>query len=112
VSAHILQKGLATVFPSLAGTPIDFAWSGNVCFTPDLLPRAGQLDGIHYAMGYGGHGVALATYMGFVMAGEILGHKGENPFEGFSFPPLPLYSGRPWFLPVVGGYYALKDLVQ
>jgi len=25
------------------------------------------------------------------------------------FPRLSAYSGNPWFLPVVGGYYRLRD---
>jgi hypothetical protein len=25
------------------------------------------------------------------------------------FPTMPLYDGNPWFLPLVGGYYRLRD---
>jgi hypothetical protein len=28
------------------------------------------------------------------------------------FPPLPFYDGRPWFLPLVGAYYRVKDWLQ
>ncbi len=43
---------------------IEFAWSGKVAYPLDHLPHAGRLDGVHYSMGYCGHGVALATYLG------------------------------------------------
>lgn len=109
-SAAILRRALVEVFPELRDTPLEYAWSGNVCFTLDLLPRAGRLDGIHYALGYGGHGVAMASYLGDLMAGTILGGAGKpNPFRGLPFPAIPLYGGRPWFLPLAGAYYKLRD---
>jgi glycine/D-amino acid oxidase-like deaminating enzyme len=83
-----------------------------VCFTTDLLPRAGVLDDIHYALGYGGHGVAMATYLGDVIADVVLGGPDRNPFRGLPFPPIPLYDGRPWFLPFVGAAYRVLDWVR
>lgn len=111
-SAAILRKAMISVFPDLADVPIDFAWSGNVCFTADLLPRAGSLDGLHYALGYGGHGVAMATYLGDVAADLVLGREDRNPFRGLPFPAIPLYDGRPWFLPLVGVWYRFLDWVR
>lgn len=108
-SAAILRRELVRVFPELQGVAIDYAWSGNVCFTPDRLPRAGKLDGIHYALGYGGHGVALATHLGDMMGRTILGEPVANPLRDLPFRPLPLYRGRPWFLPLAGAYYKLRD---
>jgi glycine/D-amino acid oxidase-like deaminating enzyme len=98
------------VFPELAGIPIDFAWSGNVCVTRDLLPRAGRLEGLHYALGYAGHGVALATFLGHLVARRILGQtEVEDPFWGLPLPAIPLYDGRPWFLPLAGLWFRLQD---
>lgn len=108
-SAEILRRELLRVFPQLRGVGIDYAWSGNVCFTPDRLPRAGRLDGVHYAIGYGGHGVALATWLGDMMGRTILGEAVRNPLRDLPFRATPLYEGRPWFLPLAGAYYALKD---
>jgi hypothetical protein len=28
------------------------------------------------------------------------------------FAPIPLYRGTPWFLPMVGAYYMVKDWLQ
>jgi glycine/D-amino acid oxidase-like deaminating enzyme len=108
-SAEILRRGLAQVFPELAGVDIEYAWSGNVCFTPDLLPRAGCLGGLHYALGYAGHGVAMATFLGDVMADVMLGRPDRNPFQGLPFRPIPFYRGEPWFLPLAGLVYKVLD---
>ena len=111
-SVEILRRGMCDVFPELAGTSVDYAWSGNVCFTLDLLPRAGRLNGLHYAMGYGGHGVAMATYMGDVVAETILRRPDRNPFRDLPFPAIPFYDGRPWFLPLVGLWYKVADWLR
>lgn len=108
-SAEILAAGLRKVFPDLAHVPIEYAWSGNVCFTPDLLPRAGRWNGLHYALGYAGHGVAMASYLGDVVADLMLGRPDRNPFAGLPFRAIPLYEGRPWFLPLAGLWYKLRD---
>jgi glycine/D-amino acid oxidase-like deaminating enzyme len=108
-SAAILAAGMREVFPELAGATIEYAWSGKVAYPVDHLPHAGRLGGVHYAMGYCGHGVALATYLGNRM-GEVLAGKGEIPDLGTSrFRAIPLYNGVPWFLPFVGGYYRARD---
>ena len=110
-SAAILRRGMIDVFPQLAPIQIDYAWSGNVCFTLDMFPHAGCLDGVHYALGYGGHGVAMATYLGAKMAESIGGAREANPFADLSFPAIPLYNGRPWFLPFSGVWDKLKDAI-
>jgi glycine/D-amino acid oxidase-like deaminating enzyme len=111
-SATILREAMLRVFPSLKGVAVKWAWSGNVCFTRDLLPRAGRLDGVHHALGYGGHGVAMATYLGEKTAGLILGDRDRNPFADLPFETIPLYDGRPWFLPLVGLSYRILDWIQ
>ena len=108
-SAAILASGMEEVFPELAGATIEYAWSGKVAFPVDHLPHAGRLGGVHYSMGYCGHGVALATYLGGRM-GEVLAGVGEIPELGTSrFRAIPFYNGVPWFLPLVGGYYRVRD---
>jgi glycine/D-amino acid oxidase-like deaminating enzyme len=97
-------------FPALAATPVDYAWSGSVGFTRDRLPHAGRSEGVHYALGYCGHGVALATWLGGRMA-EALAGAGPMPDLG-PLPAVPLYGGRPWFLPFVDAYYRVLDHVR
>jgi glycine/D-amino acid oxidase-like deaminating enzyme len=107
--AQILAAGMSEVFPELEGAPVDYAWSGKVAYPVDHLPHAGRLDGIHYSMGYCGHGVALATYLGSRM-GEVVAGVGDVPDLGTSrFRAVPFFNGVPWFLPLVGGYYRVRD---
>ena len=105
------KQGMGEVFPELAEAKIEFAWSGKVAYPMDHLPHAGRFDGVHYAMGYCGHGVALATYLGSRM-GDVIAGVGELPdLGGGSFRAIPFYNGVPWFLPLIGGYYRARDWV-
>jgi glycine/D-amino acid oxidase-like deaminating enzyme len=111
-SAAILCAGMREVFPELADVPVEYAWSGKVAYPVDHLPHAGRLGGVHYAMGYCGHGVALATYLGGRL-GEVMAGKSEIPDLGTaSFRAIPFYRGFPWFLPLVGGYYRVRDWLE
>jgi glycine/D-amino acid oxidase-like deaminating enzyme len=111
-AAAILQQGLTMVFPELRATPIDYSWGGNVAFARDQMPHAGQLDGMYYAGGYAGHGIAMATYLGSLMGRRIAGETFDHPLLDGRFPSIPLYSGRPWFLPLVGAYYRFRDWID
>jgi glycine/D-amino acid oxidase-like deaminating enzyme len=109
-SGRILQAGLARMFPGLADARIDYCWGGLVDITADRLPRAGQHDGVYYSMGYSGHGTQMSTHMGQVMADVIGGNAAANPWRDFDWPAIPGHTGRPWFLPLVGAYYQIKDV--
>jgi glycine/D-amino acid oxidase-like deaminating enzyme len=111
-AAGILAAGMTKVFPELEGVRIDYAWGGNVAFTRDQMPRAGRLDGMYYAGGYSGHGIAMATYLGQQIARRIAGEPIDHPLFDDRFAPIPMYSGNPWFLPLVGAYYQVKDWLQ
>jgi glycine/D-amino acid oxidase-like deaminating enzyme len=109
-SAAILHKGLLEVHPQLAGYRIDYAWGGNVGFTFDRMPHAGRTkDGIAFALGCCGTGVALMTNLGTQMGAWMAG--GEAPaIARLKFPLVPApYEGRPWFMPVAGEWYRLRD---
>jgi glycine/D-amino acid oxidase-like deaminating enzyme len=113
-SAEILRRGMIEVYPQLRNANVEYVWGGTLDFAFDIMPHAGQLDGMYYALGYAGHGVAMATYQGQKMAGLIAGDKPENPFVGIPFPgaPLGLYNGKPWFLPFAGMWYKFLDWVS
>jgi glycine/D-amino acid oxidase-like deaminating enzyme len=97
------------VFPALAKVPVEYAWAGNVCFGLDRMPHAGWLAGLHYALGYAGHGVAFSTWLGARMGDALAGRAAIPELTGKRLRAIPLYGGTPWFLPVVGGYYRVKD---
>jgi glycine/D-amino acid oxidase-like deaminating enzyme len=113
-SAEILRRGMIEVYPQLRDVKIDFAWGGTLDFCFDTMPHAGNLDGIYYALGYAGHGVAMATYLGTKIAEQISGGVSDNPYADIPFPgaPLGLYDGRPWFLPFAGAYYKVLDWIS
>jgi glycine/D-amino acid oxidase-like deaminating enzyme len=108
-SGRILRGNLAQLFPQLADARIDYCWGGLVDITADRLPRAGQHDGVWFSMGYSGHGTQMSTHMGQVMADAICGNPGANPWRDFAWPAIPGHTGKPWFLPLVGAYYQIKD---
>jgi glycine/D-amino acid oxidase-like deaminating enzyme len=113
-SGEILRRGMIEVYPQLRNVKVEYVWGGTLDFAFDIMPHAGQMDGIYYAVGYAGHGVAMATWQGQKMAEWIAGDKPENPFVGIPFPgaPLGLYNGKPWFLPFAGAWYKFLDWVS
>jgi glycine/D-amino acid oxidase-like deaminating enzyme len=112
-SAEILRRGMIDVYPQLRDAKIEYVWGGTLDFAFDIMPHAGQINSMYYAVGYAGHGVAMATYQGQKMAELMAGDKPENPFVGIPFPgaPLGLYNGKPWFLPLAGMWYRFLDWV-
>jgi glycine/D-amino acid oxidase-like deaminating enzyme len=113
-SADILRRGMIDVYPQLRDTKVEYVWGGTLDFCFDIMPHAGQMDGVHYSVGYAGHGVAMATWQGQQMAEWIATGKTDNPFTEIHFPgaPLGLYNGKPWFLPFAGMYYKVLDWVS
>jgi hypothetical protein len=75
------------------------------------LVRAWKGDPI-LSIGYAGHGVQMATYMGRQMAEYMSGVPEVNIWRDFEFRRIPGHFGPPWFLPVAGAYYNFKDRVS
>ena len=113
-AAPRLHEFMTAVFPELAKVKITHAWNGNVAFTFDFLPHIGVLDGIHYAAGCQGSGVAMATWLGHNAALKIAGAANQRfALDGLAFPTVALYNGNPnWFLPIIGGWYRLRDRID
>jgi glycine/D-amino acid oxidase-like deaminating enzyme len=111
-SGRILQKAMVSVFPQLAQAKVDYCWGGQVDMTLDRLVHAGEHDGLYYSLGYSGHGVQMATYMGKQMAEYMNGVSDANPWRDITFKRVPGHVGPPWFLPFAGAYYKFKDLVR
>lgn len=111
-AGEILIRGLAEIFPQLGPCRIEYCWGGLVDMTQDRLPRAGTQDGMHFALGYSGHGVQMSTYMGDLMARRMTGEDVANPWRDLPWPAVPFHFGKPWFLPFVGLYYRYRDRVS
>ncbi|MGB7844793.1 MAG: FAD-dependent oxidoreductase [Candidatus Acidiferrum sp.] len=110
-SAELLRQGMIGVYPKLRSAKVEFAWGGTLDFTFDVMPHCGKIDGMYFALGFAGHGVAAATWMGVKVAGVICGDGDDNPFSRISFPgaPIGLRSGNTWALPLAGMYYRVLD---
>jgi glycine/D-amino acid oxidase-like deaminating enzyme len=111
-SGAILRQSMVEVFPSMADVRIDYCWGGMVDMTADRLPRAGEHNGLFYSMGYSGHGTQMSTYMGQIMADIMDGKPAANPWADFDWPAIPGHFGPTWFLPFVGAYYKLQDILH
>ena len=109
-SAERLMRYLRRIFPVLSATSVTHSWFGYIGYTFDHLPHLGILDGAHYAAGYCGSGVVMATWLGRKVAYRLLGSpEGQSAFADIRHPTHILYYGQPWFLPLVQAWYQLQD---
>lgn len=108
----VLIKAMTDMFPGLKGTRIDYNWGGQVDMSADRLPRAGEHEGMFYAMGYSGHGVQMSVHMGPILADMMEGRAYANPWADLDWPAVPGHFGKPWFLPAVGVYYRIQDALH
>jgi hypothetical protein len=73
----------------------------------------GVNEGVHFAMGYCGSGVGMASYLGMRLGQQTLAlPEGKTAFDNIPFPTRPLYTGKPWFLPAVVSWYRWCDQWQ
>ncbi len=108
-SAQILQKQMLRVFPQLQSIPITHSWTGKLGVSFDQMPHIGRVDGVHYAVGYSGHGVSIASYLGYevgrLMAGAITG----SAFMDIHHPRFIFASLDRLYKPFVSAYFRLED---
>jgi len=109
-AARRLSKSLSELLPGLDDVRVDHAWTGNVAFTMSDLPAIGRQDGLWFALGCNGSGVALMPFLGHKLALKILGDPaGLTAYDDIPFRAVPLYSGKPWFLPLMTQWFRFKD---
>ncbi|MBR0680877.1 FAD-binding oxidoreductase [Roseomonas eburnea] len=111
-SGDVLRAQLRATFPQLKEVRLDYCWGGLVDMTEDRLPRAGEHEGLFYAMGLSGHGAQMSVHLGQQMAKVIAGDPTANPFGKLDWPAITFNYGTPWFLPLVGAWYSLKDRLE
>lgn len=94
-----IHRGLRDRLPELGEVRLRSAWGGWIAMTPSWLPVAGRAaDGAHYAVGFNGHGLAQAPYLGALLADEIAGRPRHDDLAALwretpRFLPAPLFSG-------------------
>jgi glycine/D-amino acid oxidase-like deaminating enzyme len=111
-AAERLSRYMTRIFPDLRGVEMTHSWFGYIAYTFDRLPHVGERDGMHYAMGYCGSGVVMSTWLGRKAALRLLGQaEGKSAFAEIRHPTLPVYYGKPWFLPFVQAWYQGADML-
>ncbi|MEZ5479819.1 MAG: FAD-dependent oxidoreductase, partial [Thiolinea sp.] len=103
---------LLRIFPQLADTRLDYGWGGTLAITLRRMPCFRRIaPHILSASGYSGHGVAMATLAGQLMAEAIDGTAGR--FEVMSRVktyPFPGGTLLRWPLLVTAmTWYSLRD---
>lgn len=109
--AAFVRNHVAAVFPSLANTPIDYAWGGAVGVTMNRLPHMGRKGNVFFAHGFSGHGALVTT-----LAGELLAEAVTGTMERFDvfakLPHQPFPGGKMFARPLATLgllWYALRD---
>jgi glycine/D-amino acid oxidase-like deaminating enzyme len=88
-----LGRGFRDRFPTLRDVAIRRTWGGWIAMTPSWLPIAGQAaPSVSYVLGYNGHGLAQAPYLGTLMADHLAGDPVQGDLETF-------WHRHPRFLP-------------
>ncbi|MFV2033073.1 MAG: NAD(P)/FAD-dependent oxidoreductase [Gammaproteobacteria bacterium] len=111
--ASFVRKPMLEVYPQLSDTAIDYAWGGTLAVTLNRMPHFGRLGkhNTYFAQGYSGHGVAMATLAGKLIAEAIAGEAEKFDLFG-TLPTRPFPGGDllRWPGLVLGmSYYALRD---
>ncbi|HMO07428.1 MAG TPA: FAD-binding oxidoreductase [Paracoccaceae bacterium] len=110
--AATVRKPMLEIYPFLKETRIDHAWGGTLAITMTRLPCFRRVaPNVLSASGYSGHGVALATFAGRVLAEAVAGQAGR--FDALSRLPQPRFPGgialRHPVLVLAMTWYALRD---
>jgi glycine/D-amino acid oxidase-like deaminating enzyme len=111
--ARLLCRDLLRVYPQLSGVRVEHAWSGLMSYGRHQMPQVGRLpDGLWYAMGFGGHGVAPTTLAGALLAAAIEGEA--EGMEDFARWGLPGAGGQAGLLAaqLTYWYYGLRDWLR
>lgn len=108
----LVCKNMASIFPHLQGIEIDYVWGGTLGITLNRMPSFQRLSGNVLSVGgYSGHGVALASLSGKLMAEAIAGQAERFDIMA-RIAPRPFPGGRLMRLPlmVLGMlWYSLRD---
>jgi len=109
VSAEILKRQMLRVFPQLAEVPITHSWTGKLGVSFDQMPHIGRVNRIHYAYGYSGHGVSIASYLGYEVGRLIAGEISGGAFMDIHHPRFIFAALDRLYLPFVSAYFRLED---
>ncbi|MGB1234683.1 MAG: NAD(P)/FAD-dependent oxidoreductase [Planktomarina sp.] len=109
-----VRKPMLEIFPQMKGVKLTHAWGGTLGITPTRLPLFTRIDATQLvASGFSGHGVALGTFAGKVMADVITGQTREfDVLSKLAVPPFP--GGQALRTPIMAlamTWFALRDRI-
>jgi len=107
-----VRKAMLAIYPYLADTRIDYGWGGTLAITMNRLPYLRRLrPNLYSASGYSGHGVAMATLSGKLVAEAMQGQA--EKFDVMAAIKTPGFPGGPAFrsplLVLAMLWYTLRD---
>jgi glycine/D-amino acid oxidase-like deaminating enzyme len=105
--SKLLHADLVRVYPQLSDARVTHAWSGLMSYTRHQMPQIGRLpEGLWYAIGFGGHGVAPTTLGGEVLAQAMIGVAAIPPAIA-AYGPEPTF-GKLGLMAAQCTYWALQ----
>jgi gamma-glutamylputrescine oxidase len=107
-----VTEPMLEIYPQLRGVRIGHAWGGTLAITMNRMPCfIRPLPGVWSASGYSGHGVALASMAGRVLAEAVAGTM--DRFDVMARLPQPRFpggvAGRWPMLVLAMTWYSLRD---
>ena len=109
-----MRGRMIRVFPELEQIRIEFAWGGYVAITMNRAPHFGRVaPNAFFAQGYSGHGMALTSLAGKILAEAVAG-TAERLDVFARIPHQPFPGGRALRMPALVlamFYYRLRDLL-
>ncbi|TPE53678.1 NAD(P)/FAD-dependent oxidoreductase [Amaricoccus solimangrovi] len=110
--AGLVRPRMLGVYPGLADLRVTHAWGGTLGITASRMPAFQRLPGgIFSAAGFSGHGVAMATLAGKLLAEAVAGTAERfDLFAGLPPPAFPGGAALRWPLLVLAmSWYSLRD---
>ncbi|WP_429499251.1 NAD(P)/FAD-dependent oxidoreductase [Robbsia andropogonis] len=109
-AARRIYAKMVQLWPALRDIRITHTWKGYVAMTGDKLAHIGNHDGLHYALGCNGNGVALMTYLGRQIAQTMLDTERRiGAFGEGAFPVNPGSIAAPFSVPIGTALYQFGD---
>ncbi len=107
-----LKKSIRKILPGLEKFKAWCTWSGHIAITVNRFPHIGSIDNnIFFAQGYSGHGLAITTMVGKMLA-EVISNQNNKMglFEKFKHKNFPGFGviDKP-LLVLAMSYFKLKD---
>ncbi|MBD8876231.1 NAD(P)/FAD-dependent oxidoreductase [Roseibium polysiphoniae] len=107
-----VRKPMSEIYPQLKDVRIDYGWGGTLAISPKRMPYFARIHpNVLSASGYSGHGVAMATFAGKVLAEAVYGTAAR--FDAFEQIRVPAFPGgdklRYPLLVLAMTWYSLRD---